>query len=145
MFREELLEKVDVLLGGQAAEKLVFGDISTGAQNDLQKATEIVRSMVTLYGMDERLGHVAYQAPRHPYLQAQPYAPQREISEETARIIDEQVRDIMEERMEGVLLTLKMHENLLQRVAERLIEKETIERDEFLELIGRKQPEQAVV
>ena len=145
MFREELLEKVDVLLGGQAAEKLVFGDISTGAQNDLQKATEIVRSMVTLYGMDERLGHVAYQAPHQPYLQGPPFAPQREISEETARIIDEQVHDIMEERMEGVLLTLKMHENLLQRVAERLIEKETIERDEFLELIGRKQPEQAVV
>ncbi|MEW6531666.1 MAG: ATP-dependent zinc metalloprotease FtsH [Thermodesulfobacteriota bacterium] len=145
MFRQELLEKVDVLLGGQAAEKLVFGDISTGAQNDLQKATEIVRSMVTLYGMDERLGHVAYQVPHQPYLQGPPFAPQREISEETARIIDEQVHDIMEERMEGVLLTLKMHEKLLQRVAERLIEKETIERDEFLELIGRKQPEQAVV
>ncbi|MEW6113446.1 MAG: ATP-dependent zinc metalloprotease FtsH [Thermodesulfobacteriota bacterium] len=145
MFRQELLEKVDVLLGGQAAEKLVFGDVSTGAQNDLQKATEIVRSMVTLYGMDERLGHVAYQAPHQPYLQGPPYMPQREISEETARIIDEQVHDIMEERMEGVLLTLKMHENLLQRVAERLIEKETIERDEFLELIGRKQPEQAAI
>jgi cell division protease FtsH len=137
MSRTELLEKIDVLLGGRAAEEIIFGDITTGAQNDLQRATEIARSMVMLYGMTDALGEVAYQSAPNPFLFPQGFPPPREISEATARMIDEEVRRIIESRMEGALKTLQEHVDLLHIIAEELLEKETIERDEFLRLIGR--------
>ena len=102
MSRNELLEKIDVLLGGRAAETIIFGDVTTGAQNDLQRATDVARSMVTLYGMTENLGAVAYQQTPNPFLQQPGLSPPREISEETARMIDHEVRTIIEERLEGV-------------------------------------------
>jgi cell division protease FtsH len=139
MSRQELLEKIDVLLGGRAAEMIIFEDITTGAQNDLQRATEIARSMATLYGMTENLGPVTYQSQPNPYLPQQPnFFPAREVSEETARMIDSEVRSIIDARLEQVLHTLREHEDLLHLVAERLLAKETIESEEFLELIGRK-------
>jgi cell division protease FtsH len=139
MSRQELLEKIDVLLGGRAAEMIIFEDITTGAQNDLQRATEIARSMATLYGMTENLGPVTYQSQPNPYLPQQPNLfPAREVSEETARMIDSEVRSIIDARLEQVLHTLREHEDLLHLVAERLLTKETIESEEFLELIGRK-------
>jgi cell division protease FtsH len=137
MFRTELLEKIDVLLGGRAAETIIFQDVTTGAQNDLQRATDIARSMVTLYGMTESLGPVAYHATPNPFLNAPGLNPAaREISEETAGRIDQEVRTIVESRMDLVLETLRSHENLLHRVAARLLEKESIEGDEFRELIS---------
>jgi cell division protease FtsH len=137
MSRSELLEKIDVLLGGRAAESLIFEDITTGAQNDLQRATDIARSMVTLYGMTDNLGPVAYQQTPSPFLGSSPFPPAREISESTARLIDREVRAIVESRMAGALETLKAQAELLHKVARRLLEKETLESDEFLELIGR--------
>jgi cell division protease FtsH len=142
MSRNELLEKIDVLLGGRAAETIIFGDITTGAQNDLQRATEIARSMVTLYGMTENLGAVAYQQTPNPFLQQPGLSPPREISEETARMIDEEVRTIIEKRLEGVLMTLHKHEDLLHLVAGKLLEKETLEAEEFLELVKDKTNQQ---
>lgn len=139
MSRLELLEKIDVLLGGRAAEMIIFEDVTTGAQNDLQRATEIARSMVTLYGMTDNLGPVTYQSQPNPFLPQQPnFFPAREVSEETARMIDSEVRSIVDARLEQVLDTLRKHQDLLHLVAERLLVKETIEADEFLELIGRK-------
>jgi cell division protease FtsH len=142
MSRQELLEKIDVLLGGRGAETIIFGDVTTGAQNDLQRATEIARSMVTLYGMTDSLGPATYKNAPNPFLAQQPYAPGIDISQETAKMIDEEVRSIMETRMESVLETLKDHEDLLHRVATALLAKETIESDEFFELIGKKKVEQ---
>jgi len=138
MSRTELLEKIDVLLGGRAAEEIIFGDITTGAQNDLQRATDIARSMVTLYGMTENLGHATYQPAPNPFLNGAGLSMPREISDETARLIDEEVRTIVESRMHGAVETLRKHEDLLHVVAEKLLEKETLEADEFLGLIGRK-------
>jgi cell division protease FtsH len=139
MSRNELLEKIDVLLGGRGAEITIFHDVTTGAQNDLQKATDIARSMVTVYGMTENLGAVTYQRQPGPYLQPQPNLyPVKEVSEETARMIDDEVRRIIEARMEEVLKTLKEHDDLLHLVAKRLLDIETIEAEEFLELIGMK-------
>lgn len=138
MSRTELLEKIDVLLGGRAAEEIIFGDITTGAQNDLQRATDIARSMVTLYGMTENLGHVTYQPAPNPFLNVSGMSMPREISDETARRIDEEVRAIVESRMHSAIDTLRQHEDLLHTVAEKLLEKETLEADEFLELIGGK-------
>lgn len=134
MSRQELLEKIDVLLGGRAAEEIIFGDITTGAQNDLQKATEIARSMVAMYGMNEKLGRATYQQPSTQYLQ-QGYLPQREISDQTARLIDEEVRSILEERMATVKLTLQEKRPLLETVAGRLLEQETIEGEDFLKML----------
>lgn len=140
MSRQELLEKIDVLLGGRGAEVITFDEITTGAQNDLQRATEIARSMVTLYGMTDNLGSVTYEPAPSPFLQQQLYPHAREISDETARLIDLEVRNIIDARMKEVLNTLKEHEDLLHLVAQKLLEKETIEADEFMQLIGKGEP-----
>ncbi|MGO9119252.1 MAG: hypothetical protein ACLQPD_16800 [Desulfomonilaceae bacterium] len=143
MSRQELLEKVDVLLGGRGAELVIFHDVTTGAQNDLQRATDIARSMVTVYGMADNLGAVTYQRQPAPYLQPQvPQFPTKEVSEETARMIDDEVRRIIDSRMQEVLKTLREHEDLLHVVPERLLDRETIEEDEFIGLIGQPIPEQ---
>ena len=136
MARSELLEKIDVLLGGRAAETIIFTDVTTGAQNDLQRATEIAHSMVAQYGMTEELGPVTYQKAPNPFLMQQSLVPQKEISEDTARMIDYEVRKIIDERMEAALETLRNHQDLLHLVAGKLLEKETIEAEEFFQLIG---------
>jgi cell division protease FtsH len=125
MSKQELLEKIDVLLGGRAAETIIFKDITTGAQNDLQRATDIARSMVTQYGMTDNLGPVTYRQNPNPFLQ-QNFVQTNDVSEETSRMIDDEVRAIVEKRMESVILTLHDKEKLLHKIAERLLEKETI-------------------
>jgi len=135
MSKTELLEKIDVLLGGRAAEETIFGEITTGAQNDLQKATNIARSMVTLYGMNEKLGHATYNEPGNQFLQ-QGIFQQKEISDETAKLIDDEVRIILDERMTEVKSLLATKKDLLEKVASALLEKETLESEEFMELVG---------
>jgi cell division protease FtsH len=135
MSKTELLEKIDVLLGGRAAEELTFGEITTGAQNDLQKATNIARSMVTLYGMNEKLGHATYNEPGGQFIQ-QGLFQQKEISDETAKLIDDEVRIILDERMAIVKSLLATKKVLLEEIATSLLEKETLESEEFIELAG---------
>jgi cell division protease FtsH len=142
MSKTELLEKIDVLLGGRAAEQIIFNDITTGAQNDLQRATEIARSMVTMYGMTEILGPVTYQPAPNPYLAGQPFAPPKEISEKTAKMIDDEIRAIVEERMKGVLITLEGRRDLLHQVATKLLEIETLEAEAFLDVVRLVIPEE---
>ncbi len=144
MSKLELLEKIDVLLGGRAAEEVVFKEITTGAQNDIQRATEIARSMVTLYGMNEKLGHVAYKQTPNPFIQSHGVFNQSEISEETAMLIDNEVRVLIESRMAEVLTLLRKKEPTLHKVAARLLEKETIESQEFEELIAEDSDNQAL-
>jgi cell division protease FtsH len=136
MSKTELLEKIDVLLGGRAAEELTFGEITTGAQNDLQKATNIARSMVTLYGMNEKLGHATYNEPGNQFMPQQGFFQQKEISDETAKLIDDEVRIILDERMAVVKNLLSTKTDLLEKVATALLEKETLESEEFMELVG---------
>jgi cell division protease FtsH len=137
MSKTELLEKIDVLLGGRAAEDLTFGEITTGAQNDLQKATNIARSMITLYGMNEKLGNATYNEPSNQFLQQQQHFFQpKEISDETAKLIDDEVRRILEDRMKIVKDLLATKKKMLEKVAVALLEKETLESEEFLELVG---------
>jgi cell division protease FtsH len=96
MTRDELERKIMVLLGGRAAEKLVFGHLSTGAADDLAKATDIARDMVTRYGMDESLGYVAYEAQRPTFLDLGAIAPSgHAVSQETQQRIDSAVRAIV--------------------------------------------------
>ncbi len=136
MSKTELLEKIDVLLGGRAAEKMIFGEITTGAQNDLQRATDIARSMVAMYGMNEKLGQVTYLQQSNQFLQ-QGLFQQKEFSDQTALLIDEEVRKIIEERMVGVEKTLAEQRPMLEKVAQRLLEKEALDDEEFKALLGQ--------
>ncbi len=146
MTREELENKITVMLGGRAAEKLVFGHLSTGAADDLVKATDTARAMVTRYGMDERLGSLAYDVERSPFLQPAPGAviPEKRYSEETAREIDLAVRRIVDRCFERARDILARNRPVLERCAKRLLEVETLEEAELRELTADLQREPGV-
>ncbi len=132
MTRDELLDRLKVLLGGRVSEELVFGDISTGAMNDLQRATDIARSMVTEYGMSDRLGPLTYtREPRSAYLDLGLGSRTREYSEQTAEGIDEEITRIIEETYQDTRSILKDQRENLERLARILLEKESIEGDEL--------------
>jgi cell division protease FtsH len=130
--REELLDRVQVLLGGRVAEELVFGDVSTGAQNDLQRATDIVRSMVTEYGMSERLGLVTYgRDTRSPYLPGAEGGREKDYSEKTAQGIDEELAALLTTAQQQVRALLDRKRGLLEKIAQALLEKEVLEGGEL--------------
>jgi cell division protease FtsH len=133
MTREELENKMAVLLGGRAAEHVVFGHLSTGAADDLAKVTGIARSMALRYGMVDKLGHVAYDEER-PSLLGVPAAASREFSEDTAREIDVAVREIVQRAFERAVAILNRERATLERGAKLLLEKETIGEAELAEL-----------
>ena len=134
MTREELENKMAVLLGGRAAEQTVFGHLSTGAADDLVKVTNIARSMVTRYGMGVSLGNIAYEEERQPYLpEIAPRGP-RGYSEQTAHEIDVAVRDIVKAAYDNALAILKRERSVLERGAELLLQKETLGADELADL-----------
>lgn len=140
MTREELENKMAVLLGGRAAEWVVFGHLSTGAADDLVKVTDIARAIVTRYGMTEKLGHVALEKEYRSFLATdQPYyGPQeRAYSDETAAAIDEEVRGILNDVFERTVALLRDRRAVLDRTAHALLEKETLEDDEILALVGQ--------
>ena len=136
MTRAELLDRLDVLLGGRVAEELVFGDISTGAQDDLQRATDMARHMVTRYGMSEALGLATFEAPRQALFLNVPSMAQREYSEETARKIDAEIEHLLETAHGRVRDTLGKKRMVLAALAKRLIEKEVVDRAALLQLIA---------
>ncbi len=139
MTREELENKMAVLLGGRAAELTVFGHLSTGAADDLRRVTDIARAMVTRYGMSERLGSVAYDRDPHNFMTGPELPmPQREqdYSPETAGAIDNEVRIIVKSSMERALAILREKRDMLERSARRLLEKETLDEKDLAELIG---------
>jgi cell division protease FtsH len=123
-----------VLLGGRAAEEVVFGNLSTGAHDDLAKVTDIARSMVMRYGMVKALGHVAYEEDQSRFLMTPGFQKSREYSEETAREIDIAVRDIVKGCYEKALGILSRQKALLERWAQKLLEKETLVEAELAEL-----------
>jgi cell division protease FtsH len=128
--KAELLDRIDVLLGGRVAEETVFGDVSTGAQNDLQRATDMARLMVTQYGMSEQLGLATFEEPRQTFLnvQAAVMPAAREYSERTAQAIDEEIRKILGEAHARVRETLSKRRALLDALAKLLLEREVVER-----------------
>jgi cell division protease FtsH len=131
MTRSELLARVYVLLGGRVAEEMVFDDVSTGAQNDLQRATEIVRNMVTQFGMSDRLGIVSLEGPRTPLFLPVPMQSAKDYSDDTARIIDSEVKAILTEAHGKVKETLATHRSALEELAQLLLKKEVVERPEL--------------
>ncbi|HOW55949.1 MAG TPA: ATP-dependent zinc metalloprotease FtsH [Syntrophorhabdaceae bacterium] len=133
MTKNELIDRMCVLLGGRVAEEVIFKEISTGAQNDLARATDIARSMVKEYGMSEKLGHMTFEHNRKPlFLDITPgFGTSKDYSEETAREIDNEVRDIIEHCYVKVKSTLTEKSGLLELVARTLLEKESIDGDEL--------------
>jgi cell division protease FtsH len=127
MTRVELENKMAVLLGGRAAEQLVFGEISTGAADDLARVTDIARAMVLRYGMSEALGSVAYDRDRAPFLQPNlPIPQERSYSEETAHAVDAAVRTLVDDALEHAAAILQRNRALLDRTAAALLETETL-------------------
>ena len=131
MTRSELLTRIYVLLGGRVAEEMVFGDVSTGAQNDLQKATEIARTMVTQFGMSERIGLASLEGSRTPLFLPVPMRGPKEYSEETARVVDEEVKRILSETHAKVSEILSPRRQVLDALAQLLLQKEVIDRPQL--------------
>jgi cell division protease FtsH len=129
MTREELENKIAVLLGGRAAEKIVFGHLSTGAADDLVKATDIARAMVARYGMDPELGHVSYDTERPGFLGTgdQPNWLTRRYSEATAERMDAAVRELVERIFERTVALLESNRDLLESTAKDLLGRETLD------------------
>jgi cell division protease FtsH len=138
MTEKELRDRLCVLLGGRVAEEVIFGEVSTGAHNDLGRATDIARSMVKEYGMSKKLGYVTFERERKPlFMDLGPsFGGAKDYSEETAREIDDEIRAIVDEAREKVQTMLSEKKSLLDKVAKTLLEKETIEGNELRELIS---------
>ena len=136
----ELLDRLDVLLGGRVAEQLVYGEVSTGAQNDLQRATDMARHMITQYGMSPLLGAATLQnTGSQMFLPESQTATRREYSERTAQSIDEEVRRLLGESEQRVRATLTERRVQLDGLARALLEHETVERSALLALLSRLQ------
>jgi len=140
MTRSELVDRLRGLLGGRAAEEIVFGEVSTGAQNDLERATALARQMVAMYGMSERVG-LSSVAQRQPtFLNGAEFQVQRDCSEQTSREIDEEVRKLLALCYEDAKEVLSAHRDELERVAAELLDHEAIDGETFYRMIGREQP-----
>ena len=134
MSRTEMIENIISLLGGRVAEKLVLDDISTGASNDIERATAIARNMVTKYGMSERIGTITLGSNQEEVFLGRDIATQREYSEETAGLVDEEVKSIIDFAYRKAQEILQQNMDKLTAVATVLLEKEKIDGEEFDEI-----------
>lgn len=134
--KTEMEENIVSLLGGRVAEKLILDDISTGASNDIERATAISRAMVTKYGMSEKLGTITFGADQEEVFLGRDLAHAKEYSEETAAIIDEEVKKIVDAGYEKAINILSEHVDKLHAVAKILLEKEKIDGEEFDKIFG---------
>jgi cell division protease FtsH len=146
MTKSELENKIAVLLGGRVAEEICFGEVSTGARDDLRKATDIAKGMITAYGMSEKLGQVSFDRDSQPlFLQQGLSHTSAEYSEETAREIDAEVREIIAHQHTRVTQLLKEQMAALEKAAGFLLSKETISGDELKAIVsGHKRDEESV-
>jgi cell division protease FtsH len=134
--REYMLDRLAVMMGGRAAEDVVLGTYTTGAEDDLMKATELARRMVLSWGMSERLGHLAFGGRQQQVFLGEEIAQRREYSEQTAREVDEEIKAILDEAYDRAVSTLAEHRDGLDSLARALREKEEIAGDEVLEIVG---------
>jgi cell division protease FtsH len=136
MTKTELLDRLAVLLGGRVAEEIVFGEISTGAHNDLQRATDIATSMVKEFGMSEKLGYVTFEKEKKPLFLPSSLFPSREYSEDTAKQIDEEVKKIVDETYLRVKEILTAKKDQLGELARLLLEKEVVEEADLKKILN---------
>nr|WP_242984150.1 ATP-dependent zinc metalloprotease FtsH [Clostridium putrefaciens] len=131
--KEEMMDQITVMLGGRAAEEVEFNSISTGASNDIERATQTARSMVTMYGMTDKFDMMALESMSNRYLDGRPV---QNCSAETAALIDEETLNIIKECHKGAIDLLKESKDLLIEISETLIEKEILSGDEFMSIIN---------
>ena len=136
MSKTEMEEQIVSLLGGRVAEQLIMGDISTGASNDIERASKIARAMVTKYGMTERLGAITYGNTQEEVFLGRDFTQQKNYSEEVAGLIDEEVKKIVDTAYQKATDLLNEHMEKLHKVAGVLMEKEKIDGDEFEEIMN---------
>ena len=136
MTRAELADRLDVLLGGRVAEELIFSDVSTGASDDLRRATDIARHMITQYGMSETLGLATFEEPRQALFLAVPSVQPKDYSERTAEAIDAEIQQMLNAAHERVRATLGARRATLEAVAKRLIQQEVVDRAALVQLIA---------
>ena len=135
--RNYLLYRIAVGLGGRVAEQVAIGEITTGAENDLQQVTNLAREMVTRWGMSGKIGTVFFGHERDVFLgREMSLGQQRDYSEDTAAAIDAEVRQIIAERYSYVEMILTRYRSLLDEIAKRLLEKEVVEEAELREIVG---------
>ena len=137
MTKTELKDKLCVMLGGRVAEEIIYGEVSTGAQNDLQRAATIARSMVTEYGMTDKFGPLTFEKERRAmYLDIGMQSTAKEYSEETAREIDQEIRKLIDDCYTRVRGMLSGNQDKLKKLATVLLERETVEGDEVRKILG---------
>jgi cell division protease FtsH len=134
--RSELLDRLAVLLGGRVAEEIKFHEISTGAQNDLERATDIAMSMVREYGMSEKMGPMTFQNGRRPQFTDMGLRTSRELSEEVSKDIDNEVKKLIFDTHARVKGILEENKGRLETLAKLLLEKEVIEGEELRKIIS---------
>ncbi len=140
VMKKELEERLASLLGGRAAEELFFNDISTGAQNDLSRATDVARAMVKEYGMSS-MGLASYERPHNPFLKGDAWMPnEKEYSEKTAAEIDAEVTRILDKAYKSAKSVLEGKRDKVEALAALLLEKEVVEREEFLKVVACEAP-----
>jgi cell division protease FtsH len=129
---EQLLDSIKMTLGGRAAEEIVFGKISTGAQNDLERITKLAYAMVTMYGMNKNVGNVSFNDPQGEFGFGKPY------SDKTAEMIDIEVRNLISTVYDETIAMLTEHRDDLEKIAQALLEKEIIFQSDLEELLGKR-------
>ena len=139
--KTQMLDEIVTLLGGRVAEQLVMDDISTGASNDIERATAIARNMVVKYGMSDKLGSMTFGSENSEVFIGRDYGRTRDYSETVAAEIDSEIKKIIDNAYERCTFLISEHMDILNRVAEELLEKETINAERFEEIFVNKQPE----
>lgn len=145
MSKNELLDKICVLFGGRVAEELRFGDVTTGASNDLERATQIARQMVTEFGMSEKLGLVKLGHKHNEVFLGRDIGEERNYSDAIAYAIDQEVKAIIDSCYEKVRNILVENSEEMEKIAKTLLEKEIIEGKELNALLGLEHPEEEKV
>ena len=140
MYQDQMLNQISILFGGRIAEQLFIGRISTGASNDFERATQLARDMVTRYGMSAKMGPVVYGENESEVFLGRSVTQSQNISEKTMQEVDAEVRRILDEQYEIAYKILDENRNKMHTMAKALIEWETIDRDQVLEIMAGKQP-----
>ena len=138
MRKNQLLDRIAMILGGRVAEELIYGkdNVTTGASNDLEKVSALARSMVTTYGMSEKMGNLAYGKDQEHVFMGRNFGNTRDFSEEIAADIDREVKKIVDVQYEYAKQLLSDNRDMLEFIAKQLLEKETLDEKEFEELMN---------
>jgi cell division protease FtsH len=142
MTKTELEDRMAVMMGGRVAEELIFNEISTGAQNDLYRATDIARSMIREYGMSERLGPITFERERRPLFLETMMPPSKDYSEATAQDIDQEVAALVDKAHQRAREILEKERPILEKTAKILLDKEVLEGEELREILNNAQKEE---